>query len=212
MKGLLRKDWYMLLKYGRTYLLITVIFLASYVMGNNSFFFFGYPTITVSMWGISLTSYDERFHWDRYSDSLPVSRKQTVSAKYLLVGIMILSTAALTGIVSVIFACRLHTSPNETLYMALLLVGIGLTSAALTMPCVFKLGTEKGRWVSLLELAVTMALFFTAGALFFDDFLGDSSYSPELPLQMMPLFAGIGLVLFILSWRLSIRFYERREL
>ena len=212
MKGLIRKDLYMLAKYGKTYLLITVIFLAAYVMGNSSFFFFGYPTLMVSMWGITLMSYDERSHWDLYCNSLPVTRAQVVTSKYLLVGGMIVACVIVTTAVSFIFAGRIGTTPSAVLLSSSMLLGIGLISSALISPLVFKMGTEKARWAALLEICIAMVLFFGAGFLFFEDFFGSAAYSTEVPTQLMALFAPVGIVLYVISWLVSVRLYQNREL
>ena len=212
MKGLLRKDLYMLAKYGKTYLLITVIFPAAYVMGNSSFFFFGYPTLMVSMWGITLMSYDERSHWDLYCNSLPVTRAQVVTSKYLLVGGMIVACVIVTTAVSLIFAERIGITPPAVLLSSSMLLGIGLISSSLISPLVFKLGTEKARWAALLEICIAMLLFFGAGFLFFEDFFGGIAYSTDVPTQLMVLFAPVGIVLYVISWLVSVRLYQNREL
>ena len=212
MKGLLRKDFYMLAKYGRTYLILVAMFMALYAMGNHGFFYFAYPTLMVSLMGLTLTSLDEHARWDRYSDSLPITRAQTVTGKYLVLGILVLGVTVLTALVSAVFSQRIGISLPSALFMSGFLLGIGLGLPSVTMPLVFKFGTEKARWVSLLATGFCVALFFIIGSLFFEGLFDDMTYAPSANLKLMSLALPIGLVLYVASWRLSVRIYSRREL
>ena len=212
MKGLLRKDFYLLARYGRTYGILIAMFLALYTFGKHGFFYFGYPTILVSLMGLTLTSLDEHARWDKYSDSLPVTRAQTVSGKYIILGILVLATALLTAAVSLIFARRIGTSVQTSLYLSAMIAGIGLGLPSITMPLVFKFGTEKARWVSLLATGFCIALFFIVGNVFFENLFDDMTYAPTVPLETMPLALPAGLVLYAASWLLSVKIYRKREL
>ena len=212
MTGLLRKDFYLLAKYGRTYAVLIIGFLALYAFGNHGFFYFGYPTIMVSLMGLTLTSLDEHARWDRYSDSLPVTRAQTVSGKYIVLGILVLATAVLTAVVSLVFARRIATSPQTTLYLSAMIAGVGLGLSSITLPLVFKFGTEKARWVSLLATGFCIALFFIIGSVFFENLFDDMTYAPTVPVETMPLALPVGLILYALSWLLSVKIYRKREL
>lgn len=83
MKGLLLKEYYMIAKYCRAFLLIVVVFLAVSFFSSDNMFFIMYPAILASMIPVTLISYDEREKWNVYSGTLPYSRAQLVSAKYL---------------------------------------------------------------------------------------------------------------------------------
>lgn len=208
MKGLLRKDLYSLLKLGRFYLLLTLIFWGAYLAGYKSEFYFSYPTIMVSMLGISLISYDERSRWDKYCASLPVTRAQTVTSKYLLLGILVAVMSLLSVIVAIVSTHELLLS----LYLAAVSLGVSLLLPAVSMPLCYKFGTEQARWVTLVALGGSVALFFILGSLLFDNLFDPNSYTTRLPMTAILLLPLIGLALFVLSWRLSIRIYQNREL
>ena len=208
MKGLLRKDLYSLVKLGKLYLLITVIFWGAYIAGYHSEFYFSYPTIMLSMLGISLISYDERTRWDKYCDSLPATRAQTVTSKYLLLGIMITAMSLLSLVVAILATHELQLSAG----LAATSMGIALLLPAVSMPLCYKFGTEQARWVTLVALGGSVALFFILGSLLFDNLFDPNSYTTRLPTTAILLLPLIGLALFVLSWRLSIRIYQNREL
>ena len=212
MKGLLRKDFYLLVKYGRTYLLLIVLFMALYAFGDHGFFYFAYPTVMVSLMGLTLTSLDEHARWDRYSDSLPITRAQTVSGKYMVLGILVLGVTVLTTLLSVLLSGRTGMTVKASVCLAALLAGIGLGLPSVTMPLVFKFGTEKARWVSLFATGFCVGLFFIIGSLFFEGLFDDMTYAPSVNLKLMSLALPVGLALYTLSWLVSIRIYQKREL
>lgn len=63
MKGLLLKDWYMMKKYCRAYLLIAVVFIAVSLFSNDNMFFVFYPCLLCGMIPVNLLAYDERSRW-----------------------------------------------------------------------------------------------------------------------------------------------------
>ena len=84
MKGLLLKDLYMVVKYCKAYLLIAVVFLAVSLMGSDNLFFIFYPCLLCGMIPVNLLAYDERSRWPQYCGTLPYTKGQIVSGKYLM--------------------------------------------------------------------------------------------------------------------------------
>ena len=83
MKGLLYKDWLMLKKYCRVYLLVLIVFLVISVSAEESIFFSVYLMVLSSVLGVTLVSYDEKSGWERYCDTLPCPRELRVNEKYV---------------------------------------------------------------------------------------------------------------------------------
>ena len=87
-----------------------------------------------------------------------------------------------------------------------MLLPVGLVGPAVLLPVIFRLGVEKGRifYYVLVGLVAASAVIFSSGQ------------SPEIPtaqVQLPGLALVLGsLVLFALSWGLSIVLYQRREL
>ena len=85
---------------------------------------------------------------------------------------------------------------------------MGLLCPSLSFPFMFKLGAEKGRLFYFIILGVFCALavfifsFYTSSA-------GNVFSNISLLLNLTPVF---GLLLFLLSWRLSIYLYKKRDL
>ena len=208
MSGLLLKELYMARKYCRLHLVITVLFLGMAMLpsAENLFLLF-YPSAMASFIPVTLLSYDSQSKWDVYFDTLPTSRAQYVSAKYLIgliLGELVLALTAVTQLLGI----RLNgeIGLNQLLPLLWGLQAITLVLPTLYLPPIFKLGVEKGRIWSLVMIAVT----FGGGARLTVGVKDWGIFSLPGNLSVWLLLGAV--VLYALSWRLSIRLYRTREL
>ena len=205
MIGLLRKDLYMTWAYCRSFLLILAVFLGVGLVNGENSFFAVYPMILGMMLPASILSYDERFKWHVACDALPVSRAQAVSAKYILTLLLVGLVFVLTMLAQGIRLYRLGT-PGELWELPGMLLPIGLVGPAVLLPVIFRLGVEKGRifYYLLVGLVAVAAVAFSSG---------QTPVNPTAQVQLPGIALVLGsLVLFALSWGLSIVLYQRREL
>ena len=84
MKGLLLKDWYMMKKYCRYYLFCTIGFIILSILSAGNMFFVFYPCMLCGMIPVNLIGYDERSRWMQYSGTMPYTKAQIVSGKYVI--------------------------------------------------------------------------------------------------------------------------------
>ncbi|MBQ6465507.1 MAG: ABC-2 transporter permease [Oscillospiraceae bacterium] len=207
MIGLLRKDLYMTLAYFRVFLVLLGVFLAVGFLpaAHENTFFIIYPMIIGMMLPVSLISYDERFRWNRTCDAMPCSRAQVVSSKYLLTLISVLLIFGLTMLGQSI---RLGQAGriDELARLVPLLLLLGFVGPSLLLPIIFWLGAERGRLAYFVAVGVVVAagVFLSTGA---DSPLAFGGASLSIPVAV---FACLGL--FALSWLLSVRLYQKREL
>ena len=200
MKGLLLKDYYMTVKYCRMLILMVLIFAAVSAV-SNSIFLISYPFIIAGVLPVSLYAYDEKSGWCSYADAMPYSRAQQVSAKYI---------SALVFICLVMLICTVGKALTgdsfiEDFSLLVMLCGTGLLSAAVLLPFVLKFGSEKGRWayyaVIIIACVIAAAVFDTGSAV-----------ASELTGTAVACILAGCVLLFGLSWLLSIKIYEKREL
>lgn len=208
MKGLLLKDLYMVKKYCRSYLLIAILFLALSLMSDENMFFVFYPCLLCGMIPVNLLGYDERSHWLQYSASLPYTRAQIVSAKYIIGLLAQLTILIATGMIQ---AIRLFDNGafgwHVYLEIMLMLIIICTTTSSISLPLMFKLGVEKGRIAYLVMVGAVCAASVIAARLLIED------RNAEIPLgNSLPLGALAGIGIYALSWYLSVVFYRRREI
>ncbi|MGM9605307.1 MAG: ABC-2 transporter permease [Faecousia sp.] len=209
MKGLLLKDFYMAAKYCRTYILIGVVFIAVSFAGTDGekMFFLFYPCLFCGMIPVNLLAYDERSRWLEYSGTLPCSKAQIVSGKYL-VGIIV--QGAMLIAVGIAQAVRMNLAgsfrPGE---YALIIAGIfamATITSSISLPFMFRWGVEKGR------IAYSAMIGFVCAG----GYLGSVFFSSGTQLAigqgaLLAVFCLAGIAIYTASWLASIALYQKRE-
>lgn len=206
MKGLLLKDLYMAAKYCRAFLVIVAIFLAISFFGEDNIFFIIYPTMIAGIIPMTLISYDERDKWMLYSGTLPYSKAQLVSVKYLI-GLIFGGSTLLVSMAAAAVRMQLngYFSLSELFATGAALLVLGLIGPTLLLPFVFKFGAEKGRIAFYLMMGIICAIAAILAGLGFQTILLMNQPG------VLGLICGGAILLYILSWRLSILFYRKRE-
>lgn len=206
MKGLFLKDLYMTAKYCKAFLVIIVVFMAASFFGDANILFIVYPTMIAGIIPMTLISYDERDKWNQYSGTLPYSEVQLVSSKYLI-GLLFGSLAYLVSIVATVIRMLLkgYFSVEEFLMIATILLILGMIGPTVLLPFVFKFGAEKGR----IAFYVMVGLVCAVSTLLMG--FGIQTVLPMGNRWMLSVIAGVVVLLYGISWYLSILFYRARE-
>ena len=146
MKGLLLKDWYMIQKYCRSYILITAVIIGISLANGENLFFTFYPCMLCGMIPVTLLGYDERSGWMQYSGTMPYAKEQIVSEKYLIGILVQLTMLLVTGIAQ---ATKMMIAGDFVLgklaVLMLLMLVVSMLASSIPLPFIFKLGVEKGR-------------------------------------------------------------------
>ena len=208
MKGLLLKDLYMTVKYCRSYLLIAVVFIAVSFIGNDNMFFIFYPCLLCGMIPVNLLGYDERSRWLQYSETMPYSRTQIVSGKYLI-GLGAQLTMLLATAIAQAIRMNMNNSFSASNYlvMMMLLLIMSMLSSSICLPFIFKLGVEKGRMAYYVMIGIVCG-----GSMVASTVLSDTMQRDIKPNGVMTLVCLLGISIYALSWYLSVVFYKKREL
>ena len=178
MKGLLLKDWYMMVKYCKAWVVILVVMIGASAFSDNPFLFLMYPVMLAGLTAVTLIAYDERSGWSTLSRAMPYSAAQLVSVKYLVV--LLLLAAAAVG----------------------MLLSAGLFVPAVLLPFVFRFGVEKGR---ILYMVVFGAL---AGCMVSLSMSVEEMPQLTAGNAVSALALPVCALLYALSWLLSIRLYR----
>lgn len=210
MKGLLLKDFYMALKYCRAYFFISIVFVICSIFEQNLFLML-YPVLLAGAVPVNLISYDEKSKWNVYAEVFPYTRKEMVSAKYIVTLVFLGISILLISLVQIV---RMFLYDTGDWYSCLMTIGIlpvlGIFAPCVLLPTVFKFGVEKGR---IVFYAVIVAVCGAVGAVV--ELGMNISMFPVLS-QLGSWFVlaavALGGLLLILSWRLSVYFYQKREM
>ena len=208
MKGLLLKDWYMMRKYCRSYLLIAAVFIAVSLYSNDNLFFIFYPCLLCGMIPVNLLGYDERSRWMQYSGTLPYTKTQIVSAKYLIGLLAQVIILIVTGIAQ---GVKMTVAGNfvfgEFVVLMLLMLIVATLTSSISLPFIFKLGVEKGRTAYFIMIGFVCGASILASSFFRGQLVAE--IEPNAILAALAV-AGIGV--YALSWYLSVVFFKGRDL
>lgn len=211
MKGLLLKDIYMAAKYCRAFLLLVVIFLAVSFAGEGNTFFSVYPSFFAGTLPVTLISYDERERWNVYSGTLPYSKAQIVSSKYLIglfTGITVFLASALVQALRMLNADAFIL--NEYLLYIATIFSLGIIAPSLILPFIFRYGAEKGRIAYYIMIGMICAI----ATIMVKSSNGDTGLLPA-GLSSAWSFAAViigAILIYAVSWYLSVTLYKKREL
>lgn len=209
MKGLLRKDLYQIWYYARTILLAAAIMMAVSVAmpGENGSFFMMYASFLISMLPMTLLAYDQNSRFAGYSAALPVTKGQLVGCKYLIGLFTMVLADLLAGLALAVVWLRGGGVSSEMVFGTLMQVSVmPLLGSAVLLPLTYRFGYEKAKYIYYLFVGLSAALMGFGVAT-----------DGDLPGLALPAgWAQLGfwlvcLVLYAVSWRLSIAWYGKAE-
>ena len=214
MTGLIAKDFLVMRKSIRTYILFLIFY---FIMAALGIFPVSIVTtlvqLIIMMLPLSTFSYDELAKWDRYAFSLPLGRRAVAGARYLFALILTLF-AALFGLVTcLILSLAFHDSKLVENCMTIMVsLGLGLLYCDILLPLTYKLGPERARPYFYLVIFLPIVLLVGASKLGLLDGLSFLEQIPEasaiafvLLLPLLPLL-GMGV-----SYLISCRILEHKE-
>lgn len=207
MKGLLRKDIYMAAKYYRAVFGMVAVFLLLMIFVDGSLLFLTYPVLLSGMLPVTLLSYDTHFKWEQYSGTLPYTRAQLVSAKYLM-GLIFSGGVLLVCLLVLALRQILGDGFDLDAFLGagLLCFVLGVAAPVFLLPLAFKFGPEKGRLLFIVLIASLCGAGFALGQA---DFLSGLAIGNSTLVALVTV--GVTLLLYLLSWRLSIHIYKKKE-
>ncbi len=209
MKGLLQKDLYQIWYYARTILLASAIMMAVSVAmsGGHRSFFMVYASFLISMLPMTLLAYDQNSRFADYSVALPVTKGQLVGCKYLIGLFTMVLADLLAGLALAVVWLRGGSVSGEMMFGTLMQVSVmPLLGSAVLLPLTYRFGYEKAKYIYYLFVGLSAALMGFGVAT-----------DGDLPGLALPAgWAQLGfwlvcLVLYAVSWRLSIAWYGKAE-
>lgn len=205
MKGLLLKDWYQVRTNMKTMYLTVAFVLVILVFSTSNAYVFpvSYAAVFLGILPVNLLTYDQSVGWVEYGRTLPVSKKTLVAEKYLVGLLCTAVSAALNGIF-----CGIRFwmgKPLPAMPIGLLL-GAGAASILLIngimLPLYYRFGAEKARMLYMLMFA-GMGAALGGGMV-----LMDAVPEPGAAIAIVGVLAAV-LVLYALSWRVSVAWYGK---
>lgn len=204
MKGLFYKDMIMLVRAYRMYLLMAVFFIVLGCVRPDNSFWAVYGIFFMSTLVSTLISFDDQTKWNSYCDILPLKRADAVTERYLFS--IALNCVLIVLFVILGFALRQLDSSTVLISAAGMFVFAAL-SAAISMPIYFKFGAQKGQ---LVRMIVIVAMVF-CGMMIINFANPVMEALASRSALLLPACAAAVMAIYLLSWKLSVRICENRE-
>lgn len=205
MKGLILKDLLNLKSTFKT-LGIMIFFFACIFIPQGNGFIFGIIILMFAMMVVTTISYDDLAKWDAYAITMPVTRKEIVISKYLIMVILNTLGAVLALIVGFVGTMIMGNGFSmEMLAIVAVTYLIAYLFGSMIIPLIYKFGTEKARLMLILCALIPTALILLV------EQMKVPLPSPDKPWTYLILLIGLTITGLMLSFFISLKIYEKKE-
>lgn len=205
MKGLLLKDWYQVRTSMKAMCLTVSFVLVIWVFSTSSAYVFpvSYAAVFLGILPVNLLAYDHASGWTEYSFALPLSKELQVAEKYLVGLFCAAAAVVIGGLFITVISLRTGTTPDkDALSLLAGSVCAILLINGIMLPLYYRFGAEKARMLYMLMFA-GMGAALGGGTV-----LMDAVPEPGAAIAIVGVLAAV-LVLYALSWRLSVAWYGK---
>lgn len=164
MKSLILKDLYNIGHNAKSMLFILVVFLAVFIPSSGVEGYIFVCAVMCSMMIVTTFSFDDASNWTRYAMITPVSKKDLVAGKFIVLAIFC-AIGSLFGLVMGLFGGLILKKVSldlaglgGLLFLALVAWVISFILGSMSIPLVFKYGAEKGRVLLLVSFLIPTAI------------------------------------------------------
>lgn len=213
MKGLLRKEWYILAKQMRFWIILILIYSAlSVTVDWGSGMMSAMVCVVLFTAPMSLFTQDRMSHWDAFAAALPNGRRAAVKARYLFTLVLALFCIVLVMACSaLLYLLNLAENVNwaELLVTGGLSVFLSLFFISILMPLLYRFGPDKAR-----VMIIIVYLFVFLGVIGFFTLLPEGAVD-NLDVKFYLLLPVVLLVVLVaalcLSYRISLAIHQKQE-
>ena len=216
MKGLIIKDLCVLKNQMKSLLLVLLFFIIISIVNEDATFILFLIPFYMIMILITTFNYDEFNKWESYCNSLPLSRKEIVKAKYILFNAASLIILILGVLGSFIIPNFIENTTFESIFASIIGVAFAIYLViSLLIPFYYKFGSQRGR--IMLFLCVTILALLIGVITSLDIFNNIELMSIINNLNNLSLGVFISLLLLIviiimsISYFISVRIYYNKE-
>ena len=166
MKSLVLKDLFNIGHNAKSMLFILVVFAAALIPFSGVEGYIFVCAILCSMMIVTTFSFDDNSKWTRYAMIMPVSKKELLGGKFIVLSIFCavgslfgLLFGSIGGLITNKITFDL-VGIGELLFLALISWVIALIFGSMSIPLVFKFGAERGRVLLLVSFLIPAGICF----------------------------------------------------
>lgn len=215
MKSLILKDLYNI-GHNMKSLVISFTFMAVFFISTSNLEGFTVMcAVLCSMWISTTFAFDDYSKWARYAMIMPVSRKDLVAGKFIVLAIFCASGSLFGLVVSSIAALamsKITLDPAgifELLLVSMAALAASLVIGSISIPLMFKFGAEKARLFLIASILIPVAVCFGIYRLFGLHFGGLSEQLVIILVCCSPILA---LLWCYVMYQISYRIFSKKEL
>ena len=207
MKSLILKDLLAFQSYVKTLVLFVLFFTIITFSMDDASFLSGMIILWMAMLPISSFSYDQHAKWDLFAQTLPVTRKQIVQAKYVL-GLLFVGFATVLAIILNSIVSSVKSLPIEwnVLIESNLMIGlVALVFLSILFPLIYKYGVEKSRMLIIVVVAIPSIVFI---------YFSNNNLQLLNNVTSQTLLAGgvlAAIIVMVISYIISLKLYTAKD-
>jgi len=207
MAGLILKDLMSIQRQIKAQAFLLIFFLFISIFMQQGLILFTLIIFIVTFQAITALTYDEQSNWDKYANTLPISKGDIILSKYILsVLLMLFGLILALPIVFIIHRFTNTWASAEFFLTFNLLVTLAFCMLALLLPIYIKFGSIKGR-MFLIGLCFIPSILFNL----LKEYLPDITLTLSNLKQYMFFAPFAGLLILWLSSLISTAIYQRKE-
>ena len=217
MKGLLVKDFKLMMLQKNFLLLILAIVIGMMILSDDMVFPIGFLSFIASLFTVSTISYDDFENGNAFLFTLPITRNNYVIEKYslgLLFGCIAWILATVLGIIVTVSKDILPVT--DLVQSSLIILPIMIVVQAIMLPFQLKFGGDKGRIAMIgafgVLAVISIVIVKGAEAIFKVDLI---SLLDNLPTVSMGVFLAvtiiIALLMLLISMKISLSIMNKKD-
>ncbi|MCM1115529.1 MAG: ABC-2 transporter permease [Clostridium sp.] len=205
MKGLLLKDFYLMRKTCKIFFIVVLVMFAAACFMPEHRHIYLYCVLLMGLLPQSLLGIEELDSSDEFNTILPVSKKQLVKEKYVLSFLLVLCVTVLIAVLE-LFMQTAFTQLFVTLAAAM---ALGLLFPSISLPFMLKYGHSKSKIILMCYgalIGVLCACFVN------NESMSVTSLMVNVNCLVPLILIAVTAVVFVLSYLISVRVYQKREM
>lgn len=206
MKGLVLQKFLSLKKVMQLYLVFIIFYGVIGVASGNIGFVSGFLVLFSSFLPISVFTIEDRSKWDLYANVMPVTRKQVVRSQYAFFVIVLVAVLLFEVVISVAEVMTGQETLTDALQISYGFLAISVLVQMVMIPIFIRYGSTTAQVTLAIVCMVPTLILIVASKL-------DVPMPSLDTIKAMLPFSPILLVLIgIISYNFSLRFYDKKDL
>ena len=216
MKSLILKDIYNIMHNMRSLALLLVLFIVLMVPQGGPSAYLITSCLLCSMMVMTTFSFDNTSKWEKYALVMPITKKDLVAAKFLVLLLFCIFgvvSGLVLGVAGGLLFKSFHLNSADDWLMPLMVaaagLAIGIFFGSLVIPLLFKFGAEKARMLSIAAFAAPTAIglgLYRLLAVF------GISISDKFVTKLLYLSPLLVILWAYLMYRISLRIFQNQDL